>query len=67
MTIIDRLISPRGALPRPILLSHCYADPEMPLLREVGVFAVRRVPSPESRVSWFLVYRVQEGFGFGVG
>ncbi|CAE7222819.1 RAD51B, partial [Symbiodinium sp. KB8] len=25
----------------PILLSHCYADPEMPLLREVGVFAVR--------------------------
>lgn len=25
----------------PILLSHCYADPELPLLREVGVFAVR--------------------------
>eukprot|EP00913_Durusdinium_trenchii_P018323 g17213.t1 len=26
---------------RPVLLSHCYADPELPLLREAGVYAVR--------------------------
>ncbi|CAK9110472.1 unnamed protein product [Durusdinium trenchii] len=25
----------------PVLLSHCYADPELPLLREAGVYAVR--------------------------
>ena len=27
----------------PTLLSHCYADPELPLLREAGVYAVRPV------------------------
>lgn len=30
---------------RPVLLSHCYADPELPLLREAGVYAVRQKPS----------------------
>ena len=29
------------AIARPALLSHCYADPELPLLREAGVYAVR--------------------------
>eukprot|EP00435_Cladocopium_sp_Y103_P013532 s718_g3.t1 len=35
----------------PALLSHCYADPELPLLREAGVYAVRNATqhSPETR------------------
>lgn len=32
-----------GSPARPALLSHCYADPELPLLREAGVYAVRSV------------------------
>ncbi|CAJ1405348.1 unnamed protein product [Effrenium voratum] len=32
----------------PTLLSHCYADPELPLLREAGIFAVRNATQHSS-------------------
>ncbi|CAE8686354.1 unnamed protein product [Polarella glacialis] len=34
----------------PALLSHCYADPELPLLREAGVFAVRNLTKHSEEV-----------------